>query len=76
MNVIDLSGPQGNAFYLIGTAQKLAKQLGMNQEAIKGSMMSGTYEHLLSVFEKHFGDHVLLVNKPEEDEAHGGEEDE
>ena len=26
---IDLTGPQGNAFYLLGTASKLSKQLGM-----------------------------------------------
>ena len=26
--IIDLTGPEGNAFYLLGTAKKLAKQLG------------------------------------------------
>ena len=25
---IDLTGPQGNAFFLLGTAKKLASQLG------------------------------------------------
>ena len=27
---IDLTGPQGNAFFLIGTAGNLAKQFGMD----------------------------------------------
>jgi hypothetical protein len=35
---IDLTGPQGNAFYLLGTASNLAKQLGMNSEEICSEM--------------------------------------
>ena len=27
---IDLTGPQGNVFFLIGTARNLAKQLGLD----------------------------------------------
>ena len=29
---VDLTGPQGNAFYLIGLAQNLSKQLGFNSK--------------------------------------------
>lgn len=76
MRVIDLSGPQGNAFSLIGVASNAAKQLGLDKVAITEDMMSGNYEHLLSVFEKHFGSVYELINKPGEDEAHGGDEDE
>jgi hypothetical protein len=57
---IDLTGPNGNAFYLIGTARKLAKQLGLDSEAIQTEMMSGDYENLLKVFDKHFGHFVTL----------------
>jgi len=57
---IDLTGPNGNAFYLIGTAKKLAKQLGLDTDAIQTEMMSGNYEHLVSTFDKHFGDFVTL----------------
>ena len=32
---IDLTGPQGNVFFLIGTAGNLAKQLGLDAAAIK-----------------------------------------
>ena len=30
--VIDLTGPQGNAFYLLGTAMNLCKQLKLSSE--------------------------------------------
>jgi len=57
---IDLSGPDGNAFVLMGIAQKWAKQLGLDSKAVIADMMSGDYEHLLSVMEKHFGDHIIM----------------
>ena len=57
---IDLTGPQGNAFFLIGSAKKWAKQLGLDADEIQKDMMSGDYEHLLSVIEKHFGDYVTM----------------
>ena len=57
---IDLSGPEGNAFVLMGIAQKWAKQLGLDSKAVIADMTSGDYEHLLSVMEKHFGDHIIM----------------
>ena len=36
---IDLTGPDGNAFVLIGTAGNLAKQLGLDGKAIRTEMM-------------------------------------
>jgi hypothetical protein len=57
---IDLTGPDGNAFVLMGMASKFAKQLGLNKDEIISDMMSGDYEHLLEVFEKHFGNYVTL----------------
>lgn len=58
--VIDLTGPDGNAFVLMGTAVNLAKQLGKDGKAIREEMMAGDYEHLLSVFDREFGDYVIL----------------
>jgi hypothetical protein len=58
---IDLSGPQGNAFYLLGIARRLAKQLDKPATPILEEMQSGDYDHLLEVFEKHFGEYVTLV---------------
>jgi len=56
--VVDLTGPDGNAFALMGLASRLAKQLGI--ESPTDEMMSGDYENLLEVFDKNFGDHVIL----------------
>ncbi len=57
---IDLTGPDGNAFVLIGTAGNLAKQLGLDSKAIREEMMKGDYENLVNVFDKHFGNFVTL----------------
>lgn len=58
--VIDLTGPDGNAFVLIGKAGNLAKQLGLDKSKIQKEMMQGDYEHLINVFDKHFGEFVTL----------------
>jgi hypothetical protein len=57
---IDLTGPQGNAFYLLGTAKKLANQLGLDSKQILSQMQSGDYENLLQVFDNNFGSFVTL----------------
>jgi hypothetical protein len=57
---IDITGPQGNAFYLMGTAQNLAKQLDLDKETIIAEMTSGDYENLLQVFDSYFGDFVTI----------------
>lgn len=58
--VIDLTGPDGNAFALMGYANKLAKQLGLDSEVIINDMKSGDYENLLEVFDGNFGEYVIL----------------
>jgi hypothetical protein len=57
---IDLTGPQGNVFFLIGTANNLAKQLGLDGKAIQAEMMSGDYENAVNVFDANFGHFVTL----------------
>jgi hypothetical protein len=57
---IDLTGPDGNAFVLMGYAKKFARQLGVDSEEIISNMMSGDYENLLEVFEENFGSFVTL----------------
>ena len=66
--VIDLQGPSGNAFALIGYADDFLRQMGRRHEfsAMRTEMMSGDYDNLISIFEKNFGDYVELVNKPNE----------
>lgn len=58
--IIDLTGPDGNAYALMGYARSFAKQLGKDSTPIINEMMSGDYEHLLEVFDKNFGDFVIL----------------
>jgi hypothetical protein len=58
--VIDLTGPQGNAFFLMGQASQYARQLGLNSDQIINEMKSGDYENLVQVFDRYFGDYVIL----------------
>jgi hypothetical protein len=61
--VIDLSGPAGNAYALIGQAQRFARNLAYTREETEemvNDMMASDYEHLVEVFDKHFGDVVIL----------------
>ena len=53
---IDLTGPQGNAFFLLGTASKLAKQLEFDSDAILKEMRESDYENLVEVFDSYFGE--------------------
>ena len=52
---IDLTGHQGNAFYLLGTAIKLCKQIGLDVNAVLKDLKGGDYEHLITRFDYHFG---------------------
>jgi|TARA_B110000879_G_scaffold114023_1_gene152004 hypothetical protein len=61
--VIDLTGPEGNAFSLLAAANNLGKQLGMSTSQIKeiqAKMTSGDYENLITVFDNEFGSIVIL----------------
>jgi cytoskeletal protein RodZ len=57
---IDLTGKQGNAFYLLGLASKYAKQLDLNPSEVIAEMQSSDYENLIEVFDNYFGDFVNL----------------
>jgi len=57
---IDLTGPEGNVFYLIGIGGKLCKQLKLNPEVFRNKMISGDYENAVKVFENYFGRYVTL----------------
>ena len=57
---IDLTGPEGNVFYLLGAAKGYAKQLGLDFDQIQKEMMSGDYENAVQTFDKYFGEFVDL----------------
>lgn len=57
---IDLNGPQGNAFVLLGYARTYGKQLGYDTDKIYEEMTSGDYENLVETFDSYFGDIFTL----------------
>ena len=60
---IDLTGPDGNAYYLLALAQDLSKQLGHDElraERIIREMQLTDYEGLLYTFDREFGTLVTL----------------
>jgi hypothetical protein len=64
--VINLDGPNGNAFYLLRIAKQYAHSMGMKASPIMSEMCSGTdYYKLVKVFEKHFGHLVVLETSNE-----------
>ena len=60
---IDLTGPEGNAFVLMGYVKSIGRQLGYSEQkiaAIRKVMSMGDYEGLIKVFDREFGHHVIL----------------
>ena len=60
---IDLTGPQGNAFSLMGQANKFGSAMGMETweiDQIIQEMKKGDYENLIQVFDNHFGHFCIL----------------
>jgi hypothetical protein len=82
--VIDLTGPDGNAFFLLAQVRRFAQYsrvpedevekamdalfedtgheewVTSRSEKILKEMKSGDYEHLVEVFDRHFGHFVIL----------------
>lgn len=58
--IIDLRGPDGNAFALLGLVKNLGNQLGIDTEPIIKEMMKGDYENLVNVLDENFGNFVTL----------------
>ena len=46
---IDLTGPDGNAFALLGRAKSLCAQLGIPFKPLSEKMTSGDYENLVKI---------------------------
>lgn len=57
---LDLTGPDGNAWVLLGHARNLSKHLHLDPIAIRDEMMAGDYDNLVDVFDKYFGEYVDL----------------
>ena len=57
---IDLTGPDGNAYYLLAQAENMARRMNLNSAMILDQMRAGDYENLVQVFDRYFGDYVIL----------------
>ena len=58
---IDLDGPDGNAFVILGYTKSLCKSVGYNEQQAKkisAEMKESDYDHLLLVFLKYFDAYV------------------
>jgi hypothetical protein len=65
MKYISLSSPQGNAYYLLSTANMVGKDMGMSTEErqrIVNEMKSKDYANLCEVFTREFGSVIQLVD--------------
>ena len=58
---IYLDGPSGNAFVILGEAQRQAHKLGFNFVEIDLEMKQGDYKHLIKTFDKYFGAEIDLI---------------
>lgn len=71
MITIDLSGPQGNAFFLIGLGKKIGRHLELPWEQVNNTvneMMAGDYQNLLDVFVREYGQHVEFTGENDGEE--------
>ena len=60
---IDLTGPNGNAFTLLGYASSFCKKLGYDKfktKCILDEMMLTDYEGLIFTFDREFGSFVTM----------------
>lgn len=59
-HIINLDGPEGNAFLLLSRAKQLSEKLNKDFTSISEEMRKGDYINLLRVFERNFGEHVIF----------------
>ena len=57
---IDLLGPDGNAFVLLGIAKDLCNKLDLDWNYVYSEMTSGDYENLIQVMDHYFGDIIVM----------------
>ena len=57
---IDLTGPDGNAYAILGLAKRLCKEFDIPFKPLMEKMSSGDYENLIKVFDDKFGSFVTM----------------
>lgn len=51
---LELTGQDGNAFFILGKAQRVARQNNMDWDKIRTEATSGDYDKLLQTMMKYF----------------------
>ena len=64
--IVNLDGPNGNAYYLLSLAKEMAHHKGQKASPILNEMQSKDYNNLVVVFDKHFGDQIILETTNED----------
>ena len=67
--VINLDGPDGNAFALMAYAKLYARDVGYASDEIEymvAKMRSGAYKNLVKVFDEYFDGYVVLETADKE----------
>jgi hypothetical protein len=59
--VINLKGPDGNAFVLLSVAKDLSHKNKFNWDVVYDELTRSDYENLIAVMENYFGDQVLFL---------------
>jgi hypothetical protein len=60
--VIDLQGPTGNAYFIMGTVGTILKNKGIDSKPIMEDMMSSDYDHLIKIAKENCGDNLKFIN--------------
>lgn len=66
--ILDLSSSDGNAFYILGAAKRLGRELDYSTEEMHEmltEMRNGDYNHLIKTFKQHFSSLVEVVGYSE-----------
>ena len=58
---IDLGGPDGNSFSLLGIAAGALRELNRDPDMFIKIMTAGDYKHLVTTFDELLGDYFTLV---------------
>ena len=67
--IINLDGPDGNAFALMASAKYLAREVGYSHDEIEemiAKMKSGDYKKLVKTFDEYFDGYVVLETTNED----------
>ncbi len=67
--VVNLDGPDGNAYALMAIAKSLAYKIGYASDEVETmmkKMMSGDYKNLVKTFDEYYDGYVVLETTNEE----------